>query len=86
MLLINENTNFCNWVHPTIDSCNTGKGGATSIASWISNQLNRTTFAFDGDTNFSTSESRRTLSTTVPRGGPLYLIEDAGTRFVSFPH
>lgn len=68
-----------------INGCFTGYGGwQQSIAGAIANQLGRTTFAFNGPTIFSGSERARTAGRFAPSSGPLYLIEDRGTRLVPY--
>lgn len=68
-----------------LNSCYTGAGGwQNSIAGRLANHLRRPVLAFNGGTIFSGSETRRTSTSFPPPTGPLFLIEDAGTRLVTY--
>ena len=69
-----------------INGCNAGKGGWGSIAGKLANHLDRTVWAFNGPTKFYTSPNavRGSGGKDLPRTGPLYLMEDRGTRFVPY--
>jgi RHS repeat-associated protein len=84
-----SNANLNQNAYIKLNSCYTASGGPESIAQAISNQLQRTTLAFDGGTIFSGNErSRVTIwehgKEFPPKRGPIYLIEDRGTRLHAF--
>ena len=85
-----SNANLSADAYVKLVACYAGSG-ADNIAQGIATQLQRTTLAFDGGTIFSGNESRIVTETTrsgqiiAPRNGPLYLIEDRGTRMRTFP-
>ncbi len=67
-----------------INSCYTGAGGWGAIAGSMANHMDRSVFAFNGPTIFSGNEHQRTAGKFAPSTGPLYLIEDRGTRLLEY--
>ncbi len=69
-----------------INGCNAGKGGWDLIAGKLANHLDRTVWAFNGPTKFYSSPNavRGSGGKTVPSTGPLYLMEDRGTRLIAY--
>ena len=70
-----------------LNACYTGIGGWTSsIAGLMANQLRRSVWAFNGPTKFYGSPNAVPGSggKYPPRNGPLYLLEDRGTRMVEY--
>ena len=70
-----------------INACYTGLGGwRNSIAGAMANHLGRPVFAFNGPTKFygSSNAVRGSGGNYPPPTGPLYLMEDLGTRLVVY--
>ncbi|HJT29925.1 MAG TPA: RHS repeat-associated core domain-containing protein [Pyrinomonadaceae bacterium] len=67
-----------------LNACYAGSGGLDSIAGAMATHFRLPVFAFDGGTLFygSPNPVRGSGGTRPPDTGPLYLLEDRGTRFV----
>jgi uncharacterized protein RhaS with RHS repeats len=84
-----SNSNLSANAYIKLNACFAGAGGTQSIASAIAHHLQRPTMAFDGGTIFSGNERKRVTEGKPPKErppskGPLYLIEDRGTNFVTY--
>lgn len=67
-----------------INACNAGFAGSISIAGDLANHFKRPVFAFDGPTIFygNPNPVHGAGASRPPDRGPLYLLEDRGTRLV----
>jgi len=84
-----SNANLSANAYIKLNGCNVGKGGDNSIGQWLSNRLGRTVIAFDGPSRFygSPNAVRGSGGRYPPETGPLYLLEDRGTKIQYFtPH
>lgn len=70
-----------------VNGCYAGLGGWTnSIAGMMANHLRRSVWAFNGPTSFygSATAVPGSAGRYPPKNGPLYLLEDRGTRMVEY--
>ena len=81
-----SNSNLSANAYIKLNGCNVGNGGHNSIGQWLSNQLGRTVYAFDGPSRFygRPDAVRGSGGRYPPATGPLYLLEEKGTKMVVF--